>query len=77
MSGAIFDKYENKKFTIGEYVTKQLDGQDYERGELETISATANKCVSYLAKLTALLEKNGTLTVAQVKKISDEAYWEY
>lgn len=56
-------------YTIEQAVIRQLDGSDYERGQVETAQAEASNCSEYLAKLTSLLFDSNILKKQDLKHL--------
>lgn len=63
---------ENTKIDLVEYITNQLDGDDYDRGSLESARATADNAVDLLGKLIDVLAAKTTLTDDDLSELFGE-----
>lgn len=52
------------------FMQSWLDGNDYERGSLETAQVTANNVADAFARMIGVFFENGTLTKEDVEKIA-------
>ena len=55
---------------VEDYIVKHLDGADYDRGQIEAVSATADNAVRGLGKLLSLLVDKDILTTSDIKEIA-------
>jgi len=70
------DKYSGREYTIAEMVERELDGTDYERGELETISASVRNIHRFLGRLTGALYASDSLPKSAVLELASSGYEE-
>jgi hypothetical protein len=61
--------FDNSVYTAGRYVRRRLDGADYERGEIETIRATADNVLNGFAELVQLLYDKGVVNRSDIENI--------
>lgn len=52
----------NPTQTVYEFLTEQLDGEDYERGALEEVAAEANNVKNAFARLCAVLNDKAIIS---------------
>ena len=67
-----FRSIEDKKIDLIEYIITQLDGDDYDRGTLESARATADNAGRLLAKLIDTLAANGVLSNVDLSELLEE-----
>ena len=57
----LFKHWQGRERTAEEFASGELDGSDYERGELETIKAEAGNVKEAFARLIGILHARGDL----------------
>lgn len=67
----IKDEYESKNESLSEFIEEALNGDDYDRGALESARATADNVSKAFANLLTLLVENGTVGIDKVLGIVD------
>lgn len=60
------DGISTREFTLAEFLERELDGSDYERGSVETAQATANKVAEAFSRLVQLMVERKELNRAEV-----------
>lgn len=63
---------EDQKIDLVQYIIEQLDGDDYDRGALESARATANNAGLLLGKLINVLVAKKILTENDLSKLFGE-----
>ena len=66
---AIFKSHSGRERTMEEFVVEELDGSEYDRGELETMRAEIKKTVEAFAGLLQTLSDKGVLNDVDVFKV--------
>ena len=61
---------------IDDITERHLNGDDYERGELEATRATADNAVKTLGKLLNILAEKELLSIKEIKEILELNYLE-
>lgn len=64
-----FDEFHGRDLTVKEYVEKNLDGTDYERGSVETAQAQANNVSEAFARLISTLFDHKKLQEHEIEYI--------
>lgn len=59
---------------IKEYIERKIDGDDYERGSVESARATADNAGKVIANLVFILRKNGLLQESEINEITEGIY---
>ena len=68
-------QYDNQKqVSVSTYISRQLDGRDYEQGELEDLHSTVDKLHVAFGLLFELLETKKVLTGEEIKKTIQNIY---
>ncbi|MCP4761046.1 MAG: hypothetical protein GY870_04640 [archaeon] len=65
---------DKKEEEITDYIQSKIDGSDYDRGQIETISATSLNCAEALGNLIDILRQKDILTDKDIHKIVEEIY---
>ena len=65
------DEYESKNEILSEFIEEALNGDDYNRGALESARATADNVSKAFANLLTLLVENVTIGIDKVLGIID------
>lgn len=66
--------YSGHDRTVKEYINMKLDGEDYDRGQLEAIEKTAANCKELLANLSQHLVDSNIMKESDVEKLC-EGMW--
>ena len=71
MSIKISGNYSDKEYDdIEDFLKSELDGSDYDTGQLETVAYTAENNSKAIGRLMQTLYDNGVLTLKEVHRIA-------
>lgn len=65
--------YQHEKLEAGKFIIRSLDGNGYERGQMETMEAQSNNVTEALARLVQILSDEDVITDEQVYHIAGQS----
>lgn len=69
-----FIKSDGKETDICDFIENEIDGNDYSRGRLEAVCATADNAAKVISRVVVVLRNRGLITDSEIESLVDDIF---